>query len=268
MHVRRHGSGGPVVIVLHGGPAAAGEAAPIARGLAGEFLALEPWQRGSGEEPPTVARHIADLHDLVLAHSTACKPALVGESWGAMLALAYAAAHPTCAGPLALIGCGSFDTAARERMHEILAERQDETLRRRLRELRTSYADPQERLKRHYELTRSLYDYDPIPAPDQGDEIPPLDIRAHTETWEDMVRLQEEGVYPATFTAITSSVLMLHGVYDPHPGRMIRAGLEPFLPQLEYHEWECCGHSPWKERAVREAFFDVLRAWLHRHLGT
>ena len=55
---------------------------------------------------------------------------------------------------------------------------------------------------------------------------------------------------------------MLHGAADPHPGLMIRASLEPYLPQLEYHEWERCGHYPWLERAVRDEFFSVLRAWL------
>ena len=47
---------------------------------------------------------------------------------------------------------------------------------------------------------------------------------------------------------------------------MIRAGLEPYLPQLEYREWERCGHSPWVEKFVRAEFFAVLREWLARHL--
>jgi hypothetical protein len=48
---------------------------------------------------------------------------------------------------------------------------------------------------------------------------------------------------------------------------MIRASLEPYLPQLEYHELARCGHSPWKERAACHEFFAVLRDWLARHLG-
>lgn len=76
------------------------------------------------------------------------------------------------------------------------------------------------------------------------------------------MRLQEEGVYPAAFAAIDAPVLMLHGAADPHPGRMIRASLEPHLSQLEYREWERCGHYPWLEKAVRDEFFAVLRGWL------
>jgi hypothetical protein len=48
---------------------------------------------------------------------------------------------------------------------------------------------------------------------------------------------------------------------------MIRASLEPHLPQLEYHEWERRGHSPWDERFVRDEFFAVLHGWTTRRLA-
>ena len=74
LRVHLHGDAGPWVIALHGGPAAAGEAAPIARGLAGRFRVLEPWQRGSGAEPLTVARHIADLRELIATRCGDARP--------------------------------------------------------------------------------------------------------------------------------------------------------------------------------------------------
>ncbi len=257
------------MIVLHGGPAAPGEAAPIARGLAESFRVLEPWQRGSGGEPLSVARHVADLHELVesqLRNGSKC-PALVGESWGAMLALSYAAAYPESAGAIVLVGCGTFDVASRARMREILEERTGAGLRQRLANLEDEIPDLAERLAKKHELTRSLYQVHPV-ATEQTDEGGlPFDSRAHTETWEDMLRLQREGVYPAAFGAIKSPILMLHGAYDPHPGRMIRASLEPYLPQIEYREWERCGHAPWLERDVRDEFFAVLRQWLGSRLA-
>ena len=73
-------------------------------------------------------------------------------------------------------------------------------------------------------------------------------------------------MYPVAFAAIDAPVIMLHGAADPHPGRMIRASLEPYLPQLEYIEWEACGHEPWREKATRGEFFAVLREWLVRRL--
>src|SRR5215471_11358752 len=106
LRVRGYGQSGPGVIVLHGGPGAAGHMAPVASGLAQSYRVFEPFQRGSGAEPLNVATHVADLHEIV----TTCargSPALIGASWGAMLALAYAAAHPSSVGPLILVGCGT-----------------------------------------------------------------------------------------------------------------------------------------------------------------
>lgn len=261
-----YGTSGPAVIVLHGGPGAVGSAAPVARGLAEWFRVLEPWQRGSGDEPLTVARHVEDLHELLESRGDRPQPALVGLSWGAMLALAYAAAHPESAGPIVLVGCGTFDLVARACLRETLEERTDDALRRRLEGLSREFRDPGEQMRRMHELSERLYSYQPIVS-DPEEPHAAFDFRAHTETWNDMVRLQREGVYPAAFSAVTSPVIMLHGAYDPHPGQLIRASLEPHIAQLEYREWECCGHSPWAEKLVRDEFFTVLREWLLTRLA-
>lgn len=276
--VRTYGDSGPLVIVLHGGPAAVGSVAPIARGLADSFRVLEPWQRGSAppgggalgngtDEPLTVARHVADLHELIESRGDGARPGLVGWSWGAMLALAYAAEHPDSPGALVLVGCGTFDLKARARMKAILDERMTEDMRRRLKRLEQDVADPAERLKAKYDIIGPLHDYDPLPKDDDPEaDAVPFDGRAHRETWDDMVRLQADGVYRAAFAAIEAPVLMLHGDHDPHPGDLIRASLVPYLPHLEYRELARCGHSPWLERHARDEFFAVLRAWLKEKL--
>jgi pimeloyl-ACP methyl ester carboxylesterase len=264
LRIRRHGATGPWVVALHGGPAAVGEAGPIARGLADEFRILEPWQRGSSDTPLTVARHVEDLHQVVLSLGEATRPAIVGHSWGAMLALAYAAAHPGAAGPVALVGCGTFDLAARQRMKAIYDERTDADLQRRLDAV-MRIPDAAERLKKKYDLLRPLYLFDPVAEEEDAEaQAVPFDSQAHRETWDDELRLQAEGVHPAAFAAITSPVLMLHGTYDPHPGEMIRDGLRQHIPHLEYHALERCGHNPWLERHARDEFFVVLRRWLKR----
>lgn len=263
LFTRRYGSVGPCVVVLHGGPGAAGYMAPVASGLADSFQILEPFQRGSGAEPLTVARHVADLHDLLQESCADKRPALVGSSWGAMLALAYAAAHPEAGVPLVLIGCGTFDLASRARMHAILDSRMDKPLRQRVERLAEEFPDPDQRLRIIGNLLLPLYSCQPI-ATHLGVES--CDARAFEESWNDMLRLQRAGVYPAAFAKIHSPVLMLHGAADPHPGRMIRDSLTPFLPQLEYREWERCGHYPWLEEEIRDEFFSLVRQWLTSHL--
>jgi len=260
LRVRTYGTAGHRVVLLHGGPGAPGHMAPVARGLEDSFRVLEPFQRGSGGEPLTVARHVADLHALV---EPLGRPAIVGSSWGAMLALAYAAAHAGSAGPLVLVGCGTFDLASRARFKATVDERMDESLRRRIEALESEVKDPDRRLAAFGDLLAPLYTVDSLPL-DLGFED--CDARAHEETWNDMLRLQADGTYPAAFAAIESPVLMLHGAFDPHPGAMIRASLEPYLRRLEYVEFERCGHYPWVERHLRDEFFAVLRDWIHRRM--
>ncbi len=248
-----------LAILLHGGPGVPGQVTPVAQALADRLRVLTPVQRASGAEPLTVARHVADLHDLVRAHSKGTQPTLVGFSWGAMLALAYAAAHPTESGPIVLIGCGTFNRTARQRMKDTLEERMTDELRQQLHRLPREVPDPDERLERMGKLLLPVYSYE-LASTELG--AARCDARAHRETWEDMVRLQEEGVYPAAFADIESPVLMLHGGADPHPGRMTYDSLAPFLRRLDYVELERCGHYPWLEKHARDEFFSVLRDWL------
>jgi pimeloyl-ACP methyl ester carboxylesterase len=237
--------------------------APVARELADSFRVWEPFQRPSGGAPLTVADHITDLRELIASQSGDPRPSLVGSSWGAMLALAFAAAHADVTGPLVLIGCGTFDPVARARLQATLEERMTDSLRRRLQSLSAEAADPGQLLQATGDLIAPLYSYDLL-ASDL--ELLECDARAHQETWADMVRLQEQGAYPAAFAAISSPVLMLHGAVDPHPGRMILESLQAHMPQIEYREWEHGGHYLWLEKAVRDQFFAVLKMWLRSKL--
>ncbi len=235
--------------------------AGVARELAGSFHVVEPWQRGSGGRPLSVGRHVADLHEVAEHYCPGTRPALVGSSWGAMLALAYAAAHPERAAALALIGCGTFDLESRRQMRATIAQRVTPAMRERLQQISNEIADPDQRMRALGQLMDPVYSYDALPGddPECG-----LDARSLEETWTDMERLQAEGVYPDSFSAIRVPVLMLHGAYDPHPGRMIVDSLRPHLPQIEYVELERCGHYPWRERHAQAEFFDVLRSFLRR----
>ena len=234
--------------------------APVARGIADLFRVVEPFQSAVSA---TVADHVADLHEVVESYARDTAPALVGHSWGAMLALSYAAAHPASAGPIVLVCSGTFDLAARERLIENLEQRTDSKLRLRFKQALT-LNNPNERFHALGQLTLEQYSYDLATTDQEIDESEP---GTSSETWDDMVRLQNEGVYPSAFAAIKSPVLMLHGAVDPHPGEMIRASLAPYIPRLEYREWQRCGHYPWLEKSTHKEFFAVLRNWLSNRLS-
>jgi pimeloyl-ACP methyl ester carboxylesterase len=259
LKIRSHDGDGPIVIVLHGGPGAAGSAVELALGLSDGFAVIEPWQRGSGgRELLTVARHAADLHNVVLSICNGVPPALVGESWGAMLALVYAAEYPCDAGPIVLVGCGTFDKKSRAVAVKIREERIAEYVAQHPEHAGDLDLSLHDRIMKWHDMTDT---YQPVPlAEDAATE--PFDAKAHTESWEDMIRCQDIGLYPDAFSKISSPVIMLHGSYDPHPGEMIRDSLRSVLPQLEYREFDRCGHQPAIEKHARDEFFTVMRGWL------
>jgi len=124
--------------------------------------------------------------------------------------------------------------------------------------LAAEFPDPDQRLAAAGRLFGALYAAGPLIDDPADADAPPPDARGHTETWNDMLRLQAEGVYPAAFAAIAAPVVMLHGDFDPHPGRMIAESLRPHLPRLQYVEIAAAGHEPWRERRNRERFLALL----------
>ena len=254
------GRDGPVA-VLHGGPAAPGSVAGLAAPLAPAFEVWEPFQRRSGVVELTVDRHVIDLHDVVTGVDT-----VVGHSWGAMLALSYAARYPAEVRALALVGCGTYDAASRAEYERRINANLGTGGLNRKRELRAALErghDAAERDRLFAELgalNLEAQSFDPLPDPDPESLV--VDATGHGETWNDVLRRQAEGIEPQSFDAIGARVLMLHGEDDPHPGTMIRDSLLPHIPQLEYVEFARCGHEPWRENHARDSFFAALRGFL------
>jgi pimeloyl-ACP methyl ester carboxylesterase len=255
--IREYGSDVEPVIILHGGPAAVEDVAPLARELGKRWHALEPLQRGSGSVPLEVRTHVQDLDDVIRERCSGRRPILVGHSWGAMLGLAYAATHPTNISALVLIGCGTFSLTARLEFQARLDAQLTEADRALIAQLQNGEADQDRCFAALGRLMTQVYGYNLEEIPDVV-----VDALAYEETWADMLRLQRDGVYPAAFSAITVPVLMLHGQADPHPGRLIRDDLQKYIPQLEYIELPHCGHSPWLERLAKQSFFDLLNTWV------
>ncbi|HVY31638.1 MAG TPA: alpha/beta hydrolase [Polyangiaceae bacterium] len=264
VEVRRWGTVGPVVVVLHGGPGAPGSARGLARLLSKSFQVMEPLQRRSSGPSLTVAQHVADLA------AVAPSPALiVGHSWGAMLGLSFASRYPASVAKLVLVGCGTYDEATRARLNATLRERlgpdrtrrADALLRQAEHETNPELRDAA--LHQFGAMHAELETYAPVADEPEDVVSLPTDAAGHSETWQDVLRLQRDGIEPAAFSRISAPVLMIHGAYDPHPGAATRDFLRPYIPQLEYLELPRCGHEPWRELHAREAFGVALRDWLN-----
>jgi proline iminopeptidase len=116
LHYRTLGKG-PVIVLLSGGPGFDVDyMLPVAEKLAGSFTCILLEQRGTGRSRPpainpstiSLAKVVDDLEALRV-HLKLDALTLVGHSWGGMLAMAYAAAHPQNVDRLALVGSGGMD---------------------------------------------------------------------------------------------------------------------------------------------------------------
>ncbi len=232
---------------------------PVAGELGNDFTAIEVLQRRGENGGLSVERHLADLRDCVAEHGRGEPALIVGHSWGAMLAMSYGAAHLGTLGGLMLIGSGTFDTASRQRLGELRQERLGPSGRAAMERLKGSGLSATDRMKRSAGL---LFKTDSHDLAEIGTPASAFDVVGHDASWDDMMRLQSDGTYPAAYSAIACPVLMLHGEQDPHPGHMIRDSLTPHVPQLQYVELDQCGHYPWLERHARDRFYEVVRDWL------
>lgn len=257
--IGQFGEGEHCIIVLHGGPGSPGGAEPIARRLSTRFTTYSPWQRGSGGIKLSVDIHIEDLNSLIDAVSPDNAPALVGESWGAMLGLAFASKYPQKVSCIALIGCGTFTENARQKLTDERKTRIKKHIINNpefINDLKLPYIE--QVMKWHMVTdTYCRIDQKIIETIDED-----FDRQAYDETWNDMVRCQKEGLYPLQFTNICCPVVMIHGDYDPHPGKMTKEYLKTYIKQLEYKELEKCGHSPMIEKYAYNDFYNFLESWL------
>ncbi len=101
-NLRKYGKAPFGVAVVHGGPGAGGEMAPVARELATDMGILEPIQtavslEGQVEELKTVLENNGDL-----------PVTLVGFSWGAWLSFIVAARYPAIIKKVILVGSGPY----------------------------------------------------------------------------------------------------------------------------------------------------------------
>lgn len=265
--VRTYGARGPTIVVLHGGPGAPGSARGLAQALATRFVVLEPLQRRAGEVQLSVEQHVADLAEVAPTPAV-----LVGWSWGAMLALSYAARHPGRVRALVLVGCGTYSQADRDEYRRRMNEGLGEAGRARLDELRRALktaTDPATRDGLLAEEGALATRAQSVELLDEADDEPAEpDARGYRETWDDVLERQANGVEPAAFATVRVPVLMLHGDADPHPGAGTRDTLRRVMPQLEYVELARCGHLPWRERHARARFLDVVGSWLDAVTGT
>ena len=261
LFTRRVGDGPPVV-VLHGGPGAHHDyLLPQYDRLAKARMLLYYDQRGGGRSPVerTVPvgwqAHVEDLAALVEQWGIA--PAtLLGYSWGGLLALLFAVAHPTLVARLALVCPAPATAADRRRFEAAFAERSHaQPIVRAREELQASGLrdrDPAAYRRRLFELSVAGYFHDPANVKD----LTPFRVtdRTQREVWDSL------GDYDLrnALRGLSIPTRVFAGRDDPIP--LDAADTTAACLDADLVVFERSGHCPHVEEPA--AFVAALDVWL------
>jgi pimeloyl-ACP methyl ester carboxylesterase len=253
-NVRTYGDAPFIVAVVHGGPGAPGEMAPVARELARHRGVLEPLQAES-----TLDGQVREL-EAVLRGRANTPVTLIGHSWGAMLSFVLAAQSPSLVKKLILVSSGVFEDRYAERIMETRLSRLTAEEVDRVHSLSRALdrPDPPDKNRVFAELGSLLSradSSDPLPC---EDEIIECQYDIYRSVWRDAQELRSSGGILALGSDIRCPVLAIHGDYDPHPAAGVRTPLSGALKDFRFILLEKCGHRPWIERAATDRFYDIL----------
>jgi pimeloyl-ACP methyl ester carboxylesterase len=254
-NLRKYGKAPFNVVVVHGGPGAAGEMAPVGRGLASTGGVLEPLQsatsiKGQVEELKNVIEQSGDL-----------PVNLIGYSWGAWLSYLAAAYHPLFVKKLILVGSGPFEEKYATSIQETRLNRLSEEEREEVKNLIEMLENPSSKdritaFARLGELFSKTDAYDPVNLVTEMVEIRPDIFRS---VWKEAAELRRNNNLLELAKDVKCPVVAIHGDYDPHPSEGVQKPLMASINNFRFILLKNCGHKPWIERQAREKFYKILK---------
>ena len=259
-NLRKYGNKPFNVAVIHGGPGAPGEMAPVARELSSVSGVLEPLQTAT-----TLEGQVQELK-AVLEKNGDLPVTLIGFSWGAMLSFIFTARYPSFVRKLILIGSGAYEEKYAADITKTRLSRLSEEERGEALSLMETLNDPaiedkNTPMARLGKLISRADSYDPLP---HDSEILECRYDIYQSVWEQARELRSSGKLLELGKRIRCPVVAIHGDYDPHLSEGIKAPLSRILKDFRLILLEKCGHCPWIEKSARDRFYNILKKELFR----
>ncbi|NYT02811.1 MAG: alpha/beta hydrolase [Methanosarcinales archaeon] len=262
--LRRYGSPPWRVALVHGGPGARGEMAPLAARLKSHWGVLEPLQTAK-----SVDGQVEELRGVLEAEGD-CPVALVGFSWGAWLSFILAARYPQLARSLILIGSAPFEEKyaagiLETRLGRLSREeaREAEFIMESLNDDRSMDLEKDLSLCRLGQIFSSSDTCDPLPSDAETNGMIDCSGDIFAGVWKEAAKLRQTGDLLRLGKRIRCPTLAIHGDYDPHPAKGVRQPLSATLEDFRFVLLNSCGHRPWMERQARDEFYRVLKEELN-----
>jgi pimeloyl-ACP methyl ester carboxylesterase len=252
-NLRTYGKAPFNIAVIHGGPGAPGEMAPVARELSKNFGILEPLQTAD-----SIDDQISELKS-VLEKSGDPPVTLVGFSWGAWLSCIFAARNPSMVKKLILVSSGPFEDKyaaliMSSRLNHLNDGEKEEVLS--LSSAFNSGGMNNDNFTRFGVLMDKADSFDSLP---HSSDVLPCNPDIYQKVWAEASKMRRSGELLNLGKKIRCPVVAIHGDYDPHPAAGVQEPLSRVLQDFHFILLKNCGHHPWFEREAKEQFYDTLR---------
>lgn len=251
------------VAVIHGGPGAAGEMAPVAKHLAQQVGVVELFQTTY-----SVHAQVSELKDTLVQLCTA-PITLIGYSWGAMLSILVTAEYPEIIGKLILVSCPPLESKyaadiMQTRMERLSTEEQNQFAEL-VMTLNTVHAqDKLSLLKKLKQLSDIADNFDPLPITDTTDEDEvEFNADIFDSVWPEAAAMRQNGEFVHAIKRIQCPVIFIHGDYDPHPLTAVQAAAD-LLDDAHIYVLNNCGHTPWIEKEAHDKFYEIVEENLRK----
>ena len=253
-NLRKYGNPPYSVVLVHGGPGAAGTMEAVAKKISGQNGVVEAMQtRYSIESLLVELRGIISLH----SHQPVT---LIGHSWGAWLSILFASKYPDKVKKLILVAAAPLEDNYASKISETRLERLGEKDTRDLSRLmdQINIAPQNKKDPIFHDIASLIRKADAFQPESLSYKNANFEYKIYETVWTEAEKMRSSGELLRHARRISCQVLAIHGDYDPHPYNGVKLPLEKSIKDFRFCLLEKCGHEPWNEISAKKSFYDIL----------
>lgn len=253
-----YGQGKSKVLLLHGGPGAAGSLSYLANILSKTIDIAELWQTSKNIDVmcAEISQQLQYCDD---------NPIIIGHSWGAVLGYIFAAKFPHNIGKLIMISSGAL---TKQHHEEAMVARfacisQENNSKMEILYKKLAASSGQEEVEIFCELAKFLETIEvSTPVDNIHERIKTLyyDLNCYKSINIEYKHLLNTNQMEALGTKIICPVSIIHGKNDPYSYTDLQNFLcKTLSTKTVFYLLDNCGHWPWREKYAEKEFFFIIQ---------